>query len=328
MSSTTNTTPGAAAAAATAAVPSKLQMLNYVNVVAYISNFLVVFGSTRAGLPDNATLSDKYQTLVTPAGYAFSIWGIIFTAELVWTIAQLFPSYRSHELVVKGVGYNFSLASFAQCQWTIFFGREKISLSLIAMVSILVPLLSILTKTSSMTTTTTTSEYWLLKFPFQIHASWIMAATLVNVNVLSVACEASSTVQTAIGWASLVVLFGVGIYYAALMKNKRSSRNSSSRVLVVPCVLVWASFAISKELSSPRDQIKNTFSETIVQHTKIASMVVAYLLVLVMIVELVRSRFFPPGTITTVAVAEVDSDGEVLDSEVLDSNGEGESDGQ
>ena len=298
----------------------KLQALNYVNVLAYLFNFLVVFGSTKAGLPDNAAMSDKYQTLVTPAGYAFSIWGIIFTAELVWTIAQVLPSYRSHALVVKGVGYNFALASFAQCLWTIFFGLEKISLSMIAMACILYRLLLILTKTSS--TTNTTSEYWLLKFPFQIHASWIMAATLVNVNILAVAYKASSTVQTAISWTSLVVLFGVGIYFAVI--QTRSSSSSSSRVWVVPCVLAWASFAISKELSSPRDQIQTTFSEDVVQHTKIASMVVAYLLVVIMIVELVRSRFFP----STGTTDDDDSDGQVLDSEVLDSNGEGESDGQ
>ena len=75
MSSSAETTP------TSVSVP-KLQTLNYVNVVAYLSNFLVVFFSTRAGLPDNAELSNKYQTLVTPAPYAFAIWGIIFTAEL------------------------------------------------------------------------------------------------------------------------------------------------------------------------------------------------------------------------------------------------------
>lgn len=314
-SSPTDTTTSAAAAA-TATAP-KLQMLNYVNAVAYLSNFLVVFGSTRAGLPDNATLSDKYQTLVTPSGYAFSIWGIIFTAELVWTIAQIFPSYRSHPLVVKGVGYNFALASFAQCLWTIFFGLEKMNLSLIAMVSILVPLVSILTKTSSTTAssnnssnnnmmTTTTSDYWLLKFPFEIHASWIMAATLVNINVVAVAYEASAKVQTTVGWSSLVVLFGVGIY--ALTKKR-----NYSRVWVVPCVLVWASFAIFKELSNPRDLIVATFSESTIVHTKIASMVVAHLLALAIVIELIRSWFFP----------NITDDG----SEVLDSD-DGETEGQ
>jgi len=291
----------------------KLQTLNYVNVLAYLSNFVVVFGSTRAGLPDNGTLSAKYQTLVTPSGYAFSIWGIIFTAELVWTIAQVFPSYRSHELVVKGVGYRFALASLAQCLWTILFGLEKIGLSMIAMIGILIPLLSILRKTGTTTTSSssTTSDYWLLKFPFEIHASWIIAATLVNANVVTVAYEASPNVQIAIGWLSLVILLGVGIY-ATMVPNR-----NRVVVWVVPCVLVWASFAIASELSYPRDKITSTFSEATIRHTKIASTAAAYLLVLVMVVKVVRSWFFPDTTIND----------DVLDSDDDGNEGDGDGDG-
>lgn len=274
------------AVAPTASVP-KLQTINYVNVLAYLFNFVVVFGYTKTGLPDNATLSDKYQTLVTPAPYAFAIWGIIFTSELIWTVVQCFPKYRSHELVVKGVGYNFCLASLAQCVWTFLFGLEKMVLSLVAMVSILVPLLKILAATTTQTTKATTlSEYWLLKFPFAIHASWIMAATLINVNVVAVFYNAPAAIQTTIGWGSLSILFGVGIL-AILGKQHRA------RVWVVPCVLAWASFAIGKELSSPRDKIVATFSEATIAHTKMASTVVAWLLLVAIAVELVKLRFFP-----------------------------------
>lgn len=287
-------------AAPTASVP-KLQTINYVNVLAYLFYFVVAIGCDKTGLPDNATLSDKYQTLVTPANYAFAIWGIIFTSELIWTVVQCFPKYRSHELVVKGVGYNFCLASLAQSVWTIFFGLEKIVLSLVAMVSILVPLLKILAATTTQTTTTKTttlSEYWLLKFPFAIHASWIMAATLINVNIIAVFYHAPGAIQTAIGWGSLSILFSVGIY-AIMGKQHRA------RVWVVPCVLAWASFAIGKELSNPRDKIVATFSEATIVHTKTASTVVAWLLLVAIAVELVKLRFFP-----STQVVESDEDGE------------------
>lgn len=264
----------------------KLQTLNYVNVAAYLSNFLVVFGSTRAGLPDNATLSDKYQTLVTPATYAFAIWGIIFTAELIWTVLQVLPKYRSQELVVKSVGYNFALACLAQCAWTIAFGLEHMVLSLICMISILVPLVSILIKTCETSAKTTkTIDYWKLKFPFQIHAAWIMAATLVNFNVVAVAYQASSAIQTTVGLVSLTILFSVGII--AVMKKE-----GYRRAYVVPSVLAWASLAIGKELANPRDKIVATFSESTIANTQMASTVVAYLLLLIMLIELARSLYF------------------------------------
>lgn len=228
-------------------------------------------------------MSERYQTLVTPAGYAFSIWGIIFTAELIWTIVQLFPAYRSNEIVVKSVGYNFALACLAQGSWTIFFGFEKIALSLVAMICILIPLVFILLDLSR-TSSATYGEYWLLKFPFLIHAAWIMAATLVNINVVVVAYKASPVLQTIFGWASLVTVFFVGTYFTTTVWRE------SKRVWVVPCVLVWAAVAIASELSKPKDIILATFSESAIEQTKGASGIVAILLLLVTVIEFIRSQ--------------------------------------
>jgi hypothetical protein len=257
---------------------SSLQAVNYANVVAYLANILVVFGSTTAGLPDNATLSAKYQTLVTPAGYAFAIWGIIFTSQLIWTVAQLLPTYRSNELVTKGVGYYYVWACLAQCFWTIAFGLEKIPLSLFAMVLILIPLVIIITQFSAMSAGSM-GRYWLLKFPFEIHAAWIMAATLVNMNVVFVAQSAAPNVQMSIGWLSLLVVILVGVYYTA------------KQIWVVPSVLVWASTAIAVELSNPKDLIVGTFSQTTIEQTKIASSFVATFVLVIVLVKIIYDRF-------------------------------------
>lgn len=288
MSSTTNDSNSISISTSVSnTATSSLQTLNYANVIAYVSNFLVVFGATAAGLPDNGTLSLKYQTLVTPAPFAFSIWGVIFLAELIWTIVQCLPAYRSTELVVKGVGYNYVLACAAQCIWTVVFGLEKTALSLIAMISILVPLLLILTKISNIPTTTeednntnTIGRYWLLKFPFEIHAAWIMAATLVNINVVFVAYNAPSKIQTIIGWLSLLVVLCVGLSYTLKAKKQ----------FVVPFVLIWASFAIASELKEPRGLILENFSEKTIQQTKLASAIVGALLSFVVVIEIFCGR--------------------------------------
>jgi hypothetical protein len=256
---------------------NRLQVVNYVNVVAYILNTAVVFGSTYFGLQDNATLSAKYQTLVTPAGYAFAIWGIIFTAELVWAVAQLLPAYRSSELVITGVGYKFVWACLAQALWTIMFGLEKIAFSLAAMILILIPLVLILVKFSSVSANNI-GQYWLLKFPFEIHASWIMAATLVNINVLLVAEATSPKLQTIVGWTSLGIVVIVGICYTV------------NRTWVVPLVLVWASAAIAYELSNPKDLITATFSAATIRQTEIAAGIVAAFLLAVILVKIVLAR--------------------------------------
>ncbi len=52
----------------------------FLNIVALVA-VLVVNGLAVAGVVNNKTtgeLSDKYPVLTTPAGYAFSIWSLIY----------------------------------------------------------------------------------------------------------------------------------------------------------------------------------------------------------------------------------------------------------
>ena len=53
--------------------------LNVLNFAAYVLNIGLVNGVPFLfKLPDNGEISQKYQTIVTPAGWAFAIWGLIF----------------------------------------------------------------------------------------------------------------------------------------------------------------------------------------------------------------------------------------------------------
>ncbi len=53
----------------------------------------------RLGLEDNKAVSDAFPTLVTPAGWAFAIWGPIFALEGVFSYWQLSaPAHSSLRL--------------------------------------------------------------------------------------------------------------------------------------------------------------------------------------------------------------------------------------
>ena len=68
--------------------------------MAYLVNFGITYGSlTGAFGQTNEELSAKYQTLITPAGYAFAIWGPIFIWEGAFAIAQLLPRWRQADVV-------------------------------------------------------------------------------------------------------------------------------------------------------------------------------------------------------------------------------------
>jgi len=93
-------------------------MLNLLNLAAFLVNLGITYGSlTGAFGPTNSSLSAKYHTLITPSGFAFSIWGPIFIWEGVFAVAQMFPSYRG-SMLVKTITPWWLSACLFQCAWT------------------------------------------------------------------------------------------------------------------------------------------------------------------------------------------------------------------
>jgi len=167
-----------------------------------------VFGMT------NTDLSKKYQTIVTPIGWAFSIWGPIFIWEGIFAVAQMVPAMGDSPVPQLVTPWWCGVCAF-QVLWSIVFANELITISLICMLSILVSLIGLVVYVDCNLERLEPKEYWLLRAPFSLHAGWIVAATAVNTNVLADAFKASQTTLLAFGVVSLglvfttVVLFGV-----------------------------------------------------------------------------------------------------------------------
>jgi tryptophan-rich sensory protein len=187
--------------------------LPWINVVSlYLVNVVVTYGVGVGGfldLPSNSELSEKYQTIVTPIGWAFAIWGIIFISQGIWALLQLLVyTGRLPELyieTIRTVQCYYVLVVATQVAWTLLFANEWIIGSAIMMVCILWNLGVIVfslarqdrinqqDEDTDITTRGVSSlalgagKYLLLQFPFAIHFGWILAATIVNVKVVLVA---------------------------------------------------------------------------------------------------------------------------------------------
>jgi len=233
----------------------KLSTLNYLNVVFYAINVFATYGVGVLGLfnlPTNSELSAKYQTLVTPIGWAFSIWGPIFILEAVFAIMQLTPKYRSHPIVLNGVSYWYCIVVIAQAGWTFSFCFEIIWLSFLMMLSILASLCIIIYQTrNNVQVETTIGDFWLLKFPFELHAGWIIAASAVNLSVCLVAYRDDITLQISVAVLSVTALVVVSL--AMLFSLK-------APVYTLPTVQAWALLGVSVQLASPLQETAEKFS--------------------------------------------------------------------
>ena len=259
----------------------RLNFKNYLNLIAYILNITLVYGVGNAGwlgTPDNGELSRKYQTIVTPASMAFSIWAVIFLAQGAWAVLQLLPRFRAHPMVQDdGVWYWYSSMTVMQIGWLIAALCELVPLSLALMLAILGSLNAILYSQYYAKSDGSLSEFWALRFPFAVHAGWITAATALNVNVLVVAMDQPAYVQLTVAIVTLAVLYAVSVWVLFFIQRPNWT---------IACVLAWAFGWIYNDLNKNSDRIAGTFSADTILTVKYAAISVVVIICSQMVLRL------------------------------------------
>ncbi|KAL3811464.1 hypothetical protein ACHAXA_004761 [Cyclostephanos tholiformis] len=269
---------------------TRLNFKNGFNLIAYILNITLVYGVGNAGwlgTPDNGELSRKYQTIVTPASTAFSIWAVIFLAQGAWAVLQLLPRFRAHPMVQDGASYWYMSVAAMQIGWTFAFAYEVIPLSLAFMLLILLSLYGILYSQYNAKSDGSLSEFWILRFPFAVHAGWITAASALNVNVQVVAMEQPAYVQLAVAIVSLAALHAVSVWVLFVISRPNWT---------IACVLTWAFGWIYHELNINSDRIVDTFSADTIVGVKYAALAVAIIIpsqIVVRLALLIRPYYNP-----------------------------------
>jgi hypothetical protein len=159
-------------------------------------------------------------------------------------------------MVLDGVSWWFALACAAQCAWTIAFSTETLTLSFVFMAAILF-FLAMLLRSQYQLTQQSVGKFWLLQFPFQLHAGWIVAATNVNLSVLFVAKElntevVNSATQITVGILSLAAVVAIALYLLFVLEKRHT---------VSAGVQAWALFGIAAQLSKPLDKTVAEFGQ-------------------------------------------------------------------
>merc|ERR1712006_73242 len=108
-------------------------------------------------------------------------------------------------------------------------------------------------------------NYWLFFAPFACHLGWIVAASLVSINVrvLKYCAGSAEQVQNQPECVTSMLTSGVLSLCVILLVSFVSGTFSHPyRNPWIPGVASWALGAISAELSTPRDSIKENFTES------------------------------------------------------------------
>jgi len=166
------------------------------------------------GALNNGAMSARHPTLLTPAGYAFSIWGVIFSGLVAYTIWQLRPKAWQTPLPSRLTPV-LTLAVLATTCWTLVFSYGHIGLSLIVMLAIL-GLLAVAYARTRPVVLSGSAPTWPTWF-LSLYLGWIMLATVLNVifglrDALGVQWSAEASLTGS--YALTVVAAGLGVALA------------------------------------------------------------------------------------------------------------------
>lgn len=208
------------------------------NLLLYLGMIAVNTLAVALPLGGNSTgeISDRYHTYLTPAGYAFSIWSVIYLLLAGFIIYQ-FRSVTGSRDSVQRIGIWFVLSCIFNMGWLFLWQYLYIELSLAAMVLMLISLIVIYRRTRVIPDATT-GEKWLIKLPFSIYLGWISVATIVNVSIVLDKNNWDGFGLSDTLWA--IIMLCVGVLLAVIV-------SFPYRDSIYPLVFVWAYIAIAIE---------------------------------------------------------------------------------
>lgn len=143
-------------------------------VVTAVAEVLVGSLSATVG-GDVGAISDDNRSPVTPAGYAFAIWGLIYVGALVLAVYQALPSQRGRE-VHRRTGWWLVAAFTASTVWVPVFVSGAIWVSQLIILGLVAFLAVAARRFSATGPASTPAERLLLRLPVTIYLGWATLA--------------------------------------------------------------------------------------------------------------------------------------------------------
>lgn len=206
-------------------------------VLAYFITFFVMivmnYTVGMTGSDVGGTANDN-ETIIQPAGFAFSIWGLIYTLLFIWIIYQFF-SKKDKSAITERLKFWPIINFLLNGVWIFVFTQGWLLASVIVIAALLYTLAEIFSSISE------TNYQWFDRFPFSMYFAWVTLATIVNIFT----SVTGNGIETILGmgeltWTILILIVAgvLGIAIALIFKD-----------WLYPLVLIWPLFGIYAESS-------------------------------------------------------------------------------
>lgn len=190
-----------------------------------VFNALAATGHINGVTPE--MVSGKYPTVVTPAGYAFTIWSLIYVGLLAFSVYQLLPSQLARFRSFRTI---YIASCVLNCGWLYFWSNESIVICMITIVALWAALLMLNLKARDCRDQT---ERWVMKAPFGLYFGWVTAAALINFAVMLIYLDIKPLPDAVFGSAVLLIAAAMAVAVRVKLRN-----------FFFPLAIAWALTAI------------------------------------------------------------------------------------
>ncbi len=201
-------------------------------LIAYLAT--VIINTLAVTLPLNGQetgkISDSFPVYFVPAGYVFSIWGVIYVATGAYAIYQFLRPQRENDGFDK-IGWLFVLSSIANCVWIFLWHYLQFTMTLPIMLVLLGTLIAMYVLIGRKPKLTTGKNYWLVRLPFSIYLGWVTVATIANVTVWLYNLGITNLFISGSMWSSILVLVAMALAILFIVRK---------RDYAYAAVIVWA----------------------------------------------------------------------------------------
>ena len=195
--------------------------LLFVGVIAVnaLANILPINGY------NTGQISAFYPNAFVPAGFTFSIWGVIYLLLLSYTIGYTYFSlkrqaYPKAYRFIEHVNTYFLLTCVFNMAWIVAWHYLQIELSVLIMLLFLSTLIQLFLKTKSMAHDLNLIQRFILQTPFIVYLGWISVATIANITALLVAYKWTALSIAPVYWSAAMILIAIVLAAVMLIKFK------------------------------------------------------------------------------------------------------------
>jgi tryptophan-rich sensory protein len=166
-------------------------------IAVIVVNYLATEGYIGGITPNY--ISDKYPTFVTPAGYAFSIWALIYLGLILFSTYQAMPAQADNFKKIRGF---YILSCLANCAWIFLWHNQQIVASVGAMLVLWTTLAAINFSLSK-------EDSAVARVPFGMYFGWVTVASIINIVVCLATLGINISVAVACVLIAVATVFGV-----------------------------------------------------------------------------------------------------------------------